>query len=71
MYKEQLKKKEKQNKEMIKKVADAEQMLATYFHSRGSNLLFQKEQVAYVTEQLRLEQQQLYQLINIFEVISH
>lgn len=69
MYKEQLKKLEKQNKEMIKKVADAEQMLASHFHSRDSSLLFQKEHATYATEQLQLEQQQLYQLINIFEVI--
>lgn len=48
---------------MVEKVADVEQMLTIHFHSR------EKEQIEYVTEQLRLEQQQLYQLINIFEVI--
>lgn len=47
---------------MGKKVTDLEQMLATHFHSRDSNMLFQKEQ------QLHSEQQKLYQLTNIFDV---
>lgn len=68
-YKEKLKKLEKKNKEIVEKVADVEQMLATHFHSRDSSLLFQKEQIEHATEQLRLEQQQLYQLIHVFEVI--
>lgn len=67
VYKEHLKKLEKQNKEMVEKVADVEQMLAAHFHSRDNKFMFQKEEVEYATQQLRLEQQQLYQLINIFE----
>lgn len=61
VYKEYLKKLEKQNKEMVEKVTNVDQKLALHFHSSNTSLLFQKEQ-------LHLEQQQLYQLINIFEV---
>lgn len=61
-YKEHLKKLEEQNKEMGEKVSDLEQMLATHFHSRDSNMLFQKEQ------QLHSEQQKLYQLTKMFDV---
>lgn len=68
MYKEHLKKLEKQNKEMVEKVADVEKILAVHFHSRDSKLIFQKEEIEHATQQLRLEQQQLYQLINVFEV---
>lgn len=53
---------------MVEKVADVEQMLAAHFHSRDSKFLFQKEEVEHATQQLRLEQQQLYQLINVIEV---
>lgn len=53
---------------MVEKVADVEQMLTAHFQSRDSKLMFQKEEVEYATQQLRLEQQQLYQLINVFEV---
>ncbi|KAL4088610.1 hypothetical protein QTP88_023699 [Uroleucon formosanum] len=66
-YKEHLKKLERQNKEMVEKVADVEQMLAAHLHSRDSKFMFQKEEVEYATQQLRLEQQQLYHLINVFE----
>lgn len=48
---------------MVEKVADLEQMLATHFHSH------EQKQIENVKEELRLEQQQLYQLINVFEVI--
>jgi len=53
---------------MVEKVADIEQILAAHFHSHDKKLMFQKEEIDYATQQLRLEQQQLYQLINIFEV---
>jgi len=43
---------------MAEKVADIEQMV------------FQKDQIQNVTKQLRLEQKQLYSLINICEVSS-
>lgn len=66
-YKDHLKKLERQNKEMVEKVSDVEQMLAAHFHSRDSKFLFQKEEVEYATQQLRLEQQQLHQLINVIE----
>lgn len=68
MYKEHLKKLEKKNKEMVDKVAEVEQMVAAHLHSRDNKFMFQKEEVEYATQQLRLEQQQLYQLINVFEV---
>jgi len=68
VYKEHLKKLEKQNKEMVDKVSDVEQMVAAHLHYRDTNFMFQKEEVEYATQQLRLEQQQLYQLINVFEV---
>lgn len=61
IYKEHLQKLKKQNNEMAEKVVDIEKMLASQFHSHDTSLLFQKEQ-------LHLEQQQLYKLINIFEV---
>lgn len=48
---------------MVEKVADLEQMLATHFHSH------EQKQIENAKEELRLEQQQLYQLINVFEVI--
>ncbi|XP_025197334.1 uncharacterized protein LOC112596071 [Melanaphis sacchari] len=67
IYKEQLKKLERQNKEMVDKVADVEQILTAHFHSRNTKFIFQKEDIEYATQQLRLEQQQLYQLINVFE----
>ncbi|KAL5243663.1 hypothetical protein ACI65C_011073 [Semiaphis heraclei] len=67
MYKEHLKKLEKKNKEMVDKVAEVEQMVAAHLHSRDNKFMFQKEEVEYATQQLRLEQQQLYQLINVFE----
>lgn len=70
MYRGQLKKLEKQNKELAQNVSDVEEILAAHFHSRDTNLLYQKEQIEFVTQQLRLEQQQLQQLINIFEVNS-
>jgi len=53
---------------MVEKVADVEQMLAAHIHSRDTKFMFQKEEVEYATQQLRLEQQQLYQLIHVFEV---
>ncbi|XP_015377016.1 PREDICTED: uncharacterized protein LOC107171293 [Diuraphis noxia] len=68
MYKEHLRKLEKKNKEMVDKVADVEQMVAAHLHSRDDNFMFQKKEIEYATQQLRLEQQQLYQLINVFEV---
>jgi len=67
MYKEHLKKLETQNKEMVKKVDDVEQMAAR-LQSRDSKFMVQKEEVEYATQQLYLEQQKLYQLINVFEV---
>ncbi|KAF0758267.1 Uncharacterized protein FWK35_00012470 [Aphis craccivora] len=67
VYKEHLKKLERQNKEMVEKVADIEKILAAHFHSHDSKLMIQKEEIDYATQQLRLEQQQLYQLINVFE----
>lgn len=68
MYREKLKKLEIQNKEVAEKVSDVEEMLAANFSIQDNNLLFQKEQIEFVTQQLRVEQQQLQQLINIFEV---
>jgi len=53
---------------MVDKVAEVEQMVAAHLHSHDSKFMFQKEEVEYATQQLRLEQQQLYQLINVFEV---
>jgi len=53
---------------MVEKVADIEKILAAHFHSHDSKLMIQKEEIDYATQQLRLEQQQLYQLINVFEV---
>ncbi|XP_026807049.1 uncharacterized protein PFB0145c-like isoform X2 [Rhopalosiphum maidis] len=67
VYKEHLKKLERQNKEMVEKVADVEKILAAHFHFHDSKLMFQKEGIEHATQQLRLEQQQLYQLINVFE----
>lgn len=54
---------------MVEKVAEVEQMLTT--HSHDTNFLLQKKQIEYATQQLCLEQHQLYQLINIVEVISY
>lgn len=68
MYRENLKKLERQNKEMAEKISEVENMLAAHFNFRDTNMMFQKEQIEYVTQQIRLEQQQLYQLINIFDV---
>ncbi|VVC40639.1 Hypothetical protein CINCED_3A005758 [Cinara cedri] len=65
VYKECLKKLKEKNMELVKKVADLEQMSATHFHFCESGLLFQKEKMDYITQQLRLEQ--LNQSINIFE----
>jgi len=53
---------------VIDKVAEVEQMVAARLHSLDSKFMFQKEEVEYATQQLRLEQQQRYQLINVFEV---
>jgi len=64
LYKEHLKKLEIQKKEMLNTIENLEQILSTHFHSYDTSLLFEREQ------QLRSEQQQLYQLITIFEV-SH
>lgn len=62
VYKKHLKELKVQNTELLKKNSDLEQMVATYFNSNGTNLLFQKKQ------QLRLEQQKLCQLENTFAV---
>lgn len=70
MYRDKLKKLERQNKEVAEKVSDVEEMFAANFNLRDNNLLYQKEQIEFVTQQLRVEQQQLQQLINIFEVSS-
>lgn len=61
-YKEQLKELEVQNEELSKKNMDLEQMVATYFNSNDTNLLYKKKQ------QLRFEQQKLFQLTNFFAV---
>ncbi|XP_050430973.1 uncharacterized protein LOC126839621 [Adelges cooleyi] len=53
----------KQNKEIVDKVAEVEKMPA----AQHRNILFDKEQIEYVTQQLRTEQHHLYQLIDIFE----
>lgn len=68
MYREKLKKLEKQNKDVAEKVSDVEEMLAANFNFRDTNLLYHKEQIEFVTQQLRVEQQQLQQLIDTFEV---
>lgn len=52
---------------MTERVAEIEQ-LTTGFHAQDSGLLIQKEQMEYITQQLHLETQQLYKLINVFEV---
>lgn len=67
VYKERLKHLEKQNKNMVEKVIEVEQLLATHFHSQDTSLI-QKEQIEQVTKNLRLEQKQLYHLIHNFEV---
>lgn len=61
LYNEHFKNLIKQNKEMVKKVADLEKILTSQFQSNNNNILLQKEQ-------LNLEQKHLYQLIDIFEV---
>lgn len=70
MYKEHLQKLERQNKEMVERVTEVEQILATNFTPHDTSLLYKKKQIEYVTQQLRSEQQQLYQRINILEVNS-
>lgn len=52
---------------MTDRVDEVEQ-LTKHFHSQNTGLLIQKEQIEYVTQQLHLETQQLYRLINEFEV---
>jgi hypothetical protein len=54
-------------KKMTDRVVEVEQ-LAKHFHSQNTGLLVQKEQMECVTKQLHLETQQLYKLINEFEV---
>ncbi|XP_050420879.1 uncharacterized protein LOC126833525 isoform X2 [Adelges cooleyi] len=62
VYNEYLKLKN-QNKEIVDKVAEVEKMLT----SQHSNILFDKKQIDYVTQQLRTEQQHLCQLIDILD----
>lgn len=54
---------------MLEKVTDLEQMSATHFNFCKSSLSFQKKQIDYDTQQLRLEQ--LYQSIKTIEVINN
>lgn len=56
---------------MEKKVYEVEEILTKHFHSRDTNFFFQKEQIENESQQLRLEQQRLCQLINDYEVSCH
>lgn len=67
IYKERLKKLGMEITKITNRVAEVEQ-LAKHFQSQNTDLLVQKEQMEYVTQQLHLETQQLYKLINEFEV---